>query len=118
MAWLVAGRARGQTKRVAYRAALLLLAAALIEVGRRRGTFASSSAGFSLLLGAIVLLVVVGQLYSVRFCPRCGRMVRNFRLAQCPRCAGPLPPHGFTEEPRRPPRDPTDPLGSRRRDAS
>ncbi len=117
VAWLVVGRARGQIKRVAYRVALLLFAAALIEGARRRGVFAHSSPGFALLLGAIVLLVVVGQLYSVRFCPRCGRMVRNFRLSQCPRCAGALPRHGFTQEPRKPPLDPTDPLGARRRGA-
>jgi hypothetical protein len=113
--WLAVGRASGQLKRVAYRVALLLFAAALIEGAHRRGVFARSSPGFVLLIGAIVLLVVVGQLYSVRFCSRCGRMMRNFRLSQCPRCGAALPRHGFTQEPRKPPLDPTDPLGSRRR---
>lgn len=101
--WLSRGRARGRAKRVAYRMAMLLLAAGLIESARRGGLFARSSWGFSLALGAMVLLVVVGQLYGVRFCSACGRMVRNFRPASCPRCGAALPRHGFTEAPRRTP---------------
>lgn len=101
--WLWRGRARGRTKRIAYRVALLLLAAGLIESARRGGLFARSSPGFALALGGMVLLVVVGQLYGVRFCTACGRMVRNFRPASCPRCAAALPRHGFTEAPRRSP---------------
>ena len=66
VAWLVVGRARGQLKRIAYRAALLLFAAALIEGARRRGVFAHSSPGFALLLGAIVLLVVTCLLWRVQ----------------------------------------------------
>lgn len=112
--WLARGRARGRTKRLAYRAAMLLIAAGLVESARRGGLFARSSAGFTLAIGAMVLLVVVGQLYGVRFCGACGRMVRDFRPAACPRCRAALPRHGFTEAPRRPPQDPTAPLGSRR----
>lgn len=109
--WLARGRAQGRRKRLAYRVAMLLLAAGLIESARRGGLFARSSLGFSLALGAMVLLVVVGQLYGVRFCNACGRMVRNFRPSTCPRCGAALPRHGFTEAPRRPPPDRADRSG-------
>jgi ribosomal protein S27AE len=45
--------------------------------------------------------VEVGYLYATRFCPRCGRMVRNLRPPTCPRCGALLPRHGMTLELRR-----------------
>ena len=112
--WLFLGRARGATKRLAWRLALFAVALGLVWQGRERGIFAHASAPFVLALGAAILLVIVGNLYSVRFCTRCGRMQRNFKVLKCARCGDPLPAHGFTERPRRPPLDPTDPLGRRK----
>lgn len=113
--WLWVGRARGGTKRVAYRIFLFMLATALVAAGRSQGLFARASLPFDLVLAALVILVVIGNLYSVRFCTRCGRMHRNFKLGVCLRCGVALPQHGFTEAPRRAPIDPTDPLGRKKR---
>jgi hypothetical protein len=112
--WLWVGRAPGPRKRLVFRFALLLLSAFLVWLGRTQGIFAQASPAFRLALGAIVLLVAIGNLYAVRFCSLCGRMVRNFKLLECPRCKQPLPRDGFTDQPRRPPIDPLDPLGRRR----
>ena len=108
--WLAFGRASGERKRFAWRLALLAVAGALVALGERRSIFERSSSGFAAALAGIVVLVVVGQLYSVRFCGGCGRMVRNFRRSACPRCGGTLPRHGFTRALRRPATDPVDPL--------
>jgi len=85
-----------------------------VAVGRSQGLFARASLPFDLALAITICLVVVGNLYSVRFCTRCGRMHRNFKAGVCARCGAVLPRHGFTEEPRRPPLDPLDPLGRKR----
>ena len=114
LAWLWVGRAPGVRKRVVFRFALVGLTAFLLWLGRSQGTFAQSTPAFTGVLGGIVLLVVIGNLYSVRFCTACGRMHRNFKTLVCARCAAVLPRHGFTDEPRRPPLDPLDPLGRRR----
>ena len=113
--WLWAGRATGQKKRAVFRFALLGLTAFLLWLGRSQGIFAQSTPAFTLALGAIVLLVVIGNLYAVRFCSACGRMHRNFKTVKCSRCFAVLPQHGLTQRPRRPPIDPLDPLGRRRR---
>jgi hypothetical protein len=113
--WLWLGRAHGSTKRVAWRIFLFMLATALVAVGRSQGLFSRASLPFDLALSATVILVVIGNLYSVRFCTRCGRMHRNFKLGVCARCGDALPQHGFTEAPRRAPIDPTDPLGRKKR---
>jgi hypothetical protein len=113
--WLWLGRARGGTKRAAWRLFLFALATALVAAGRSQGLFARASLPFDLALAAIVILVVIGNLYSVRFCTGCGRMHRNFKLGTCSRCGDALPQHGFTEAPRRAPIDPTDPLGRKKR---
>ena len=115
LAWLWGGRARGATKRVAFRLSLLGLAGLLVWLGRRGGVFARATPAFSLALGLTVLLVVVGNLYAVRFCGRCGRMHRNFKTPLCARCGFTLPQHGFTDRLRTPALDPTDPLGRKRR---
>ena len=114
LAWLWVGRAPGARKRVVFRFTLLALTAFLLWLGRSQGIFAQSTRAFTVALGAIVLLVVIGNLYAVRFCTQCGRMHRNFKALKCARCFAVLPQHGFTEEPRRPPLDPLDPLGRRR----
>jgi hypothetical protein len=113
LAWLWVGRAPGARKRVVFRFALLGLTAFLLWFGRSQGVFAQSTPAFTVALGAIVLLIAVGNLYSVRFCTSCGRMHRNFKTLKCARCFAVLPQHGFTEAPRRPPIDPLDPLGRR-----
>jgi hypothetical protein len=112
--WIWLGRARGSLKRIAYRALLFTLAAALVAAGRTQGLFARASIPFDLALAVIILLVVFGNLYAVRFCTACGRMHRNFKASVCARCGQPLPRHGFTEEPRRAPLNPIDPLGRKR----
>ena len=114
LAWLWVGRAPGQRKRAVFRIALLGLTAGLIALGRSRGIFAQATPAFTLALGLIMLLVAVGNLYSVRFCTACGRMQRNFKTLKCSRCGAVLPRHGLTEEPRRAPLDPTDPLGRKK----
>ena len=113
--WLLLGRARGATKRLAYRVFLFSLALGIVALGRAYGLFARASLPFDLALATTIILVVIGNLYAVRFCSRCGRMHRNFKATACSRCGDPLPRHGFTEEPRRAPLDPTDPLGRRKR---
>lgn len=115
LAWLWVGRAQGQRKRAVFRIALLGLTTGLLWLGRSSGVFAQATPAFTLALGVIMLLIAVGNLYSVRFCTACGRMHRNFKKLKCSRCGAVLPQHGLTEEPRRAPLDPTDPLGRRRR---
>jgi hypothetical protein len=101
--WFLArGRARGAVKRVLWRATLLLLACGLVLVGARRGLFTQTSVGFRFVLLAALLLVEVGYLYLIRFCPGCGLMVRNLRPPTCARCGGWLPIHGMTTRVRRP----------------
>ncbi len=112
--WLWLGRARGAIKRLAWRLSLFAVAIALVQAGRAHGIFQHASAPFALALGVTILLVIIGNLYAVRFCTRCGRMQRNFKLLKCVRCGDPLPAHGFTERPRRAPLDPTDPLGRKK----
>jgi apolipoprotein N-acyltransferase len=114
LAWLWVGRAPGARKRVAFRFALLGLTVFLLWLGRSQGIFAQSTPAFTVALGAIVALVMIGNLYAVRFCNACGRMHRNFKTLKCARCFAVLPRHGFTDEPRRPPLDPLDPLGRRK----
>ncbi|MBS2022745.1 MAG: hypothetical protein JST92_10065 [Deltaproteobacteria bacterium] len=113
-AWLWIGDARGEVKRLAFRVSMLLLAAGVLYAGRRAGIFALVSPGFAVLLGCIVLLVVVGNLFGVRFCDACGRMHRNLRDSVCRRCGLGLSQHGLTTRRKRPPLDPTDPLGKKR----
>jgi apolipoprotein N-acyltransferase len=114
LSWLWVGRATGARKRALFRLSLLGLVAFLLWLGRSQGVFAQSTTAFKLALGAIVLLVAIGNLYSVRFCTACGRMHRNFKTPQCARCNAVLPRHGLTEEPRKPALDPLDPLGRQR----
>jgi len=95
--WFLAlGRAPGGVKRLAFRITLLGVLAALLGAGVRRGVFARTSPGFQVLLLAALVAVELGYLYTTRFCPRCGRMVRNLRVAGCARCGAPLPRHGMT----------------------
>ena len=114
LAWLWVGRAPGLRKRLVFRFALLALAAFLVWLGRSSGVFTQASPAFSGALGLTVLLVVVGNLYAVRFCGACGRMHRNLKTSECARCGKVLPRHGLTGQARRAPLDPTDPLGRRR----
>jgi len=99
--FLARGRAPGAVKRLALRASLLFLASSCIAVASARGLFARSSPGFQAALGLALLLVVLGYLYTTRFCPSCGRMVRKSRVLDCPRCGARLPLHGMTARPRR-----------------
>lgn len=94
--FLVLGKAPGGVKRLAFRITLLVLLAALLAAGLRRGLFARTSPGFQLVLLLALVGVELGYLYTTRFCPRCGRMVRNLRPAACPRCGALLPRHGMT----------------------
>jgi len=101
--WFLArGKAPGGVKRLAFRATLLAVLAALLALASVRGVFARTSAGFQLVLLLALVAVELGYLYTTRFCPRCGRMVRNLRVAACPRCGAPLARHGMRSEPRRP----------------
>jgi hypothetical protein len=105
VAWLrllSRGRARGATKRALLRLTLLALAAGVLAVGAQRGLWTQTSLGFRFMLLAALLLVEVGYLYLIRFCPSCGRMVRNLRPPTCPRCGAWLPIHGLTSRVRRP----------------
>jgi hypothetical protein len=86
----------------------------LCAAGRAGGLFARATVPFDLALALILVLVVIGNLYAVRFCASCGRMHRNFKATVCVRCAAPLARHGFTDEPRRAPLDPIDPLGRKK----
>jgi hypothetical protein len=95
--WFLAlGKAPGGVKRLAFRVTLLALLGGLLAAGVRRGVFARTSPGFQLVLLVALIGVELGYLYTTRFCPRCGRMVRNLRPAACPRCAALLPRHGMT----------------------
>ncbi len=114
--FLARARARGDVKRLALRVTLLLVAAGLVFAANQRGLFARSSLGFRVALLLALLTVEVGYLYTTRFCPACGRMVRNLKPAQCPRCQAFLPRHGMTALLRRPDDDVRrDPLAPRRR---
>jgi hypothetical protein len=99
VAWLwflLLGKAPGGVKRLAFRFTLLGLLAALVAAGWRRGVFARTSPSFQVLLLVALVAVELGYLYTTRFCPRCGRMVRNLRVSACPRCAALLSRHGMT----------------------
>jgi len=115
--WFLArGRARGATKRLLLRVTLLAGAAGLLWMGAARGLFTQTSLGFRIVLLAALLLVEVGYLYLIRFCPSCGRMVRNLRPPTCPRCGAWMPIHGMTNRVRRPGDDrPWDPMEKRER---
>ena len=114
--FLALGRARGGIKRLALRATLLGIAAGLVFAANQRGLFARSTTGFQIALVLALLTVEIGYLYTTRFCPACGRMVRNLKPAQCPRCQSLLPRHGMTARLRRTGDDERwDPLHPRRR---
>ena len=101
--WFLArGRARGAVKRLALRVTLLALAGVLVGAAAERGLLSRTSLGFRLALLLAVLVVTVGYLYLTRFCPACGRMVRNLRIQTCGRCGAYLPLHGMTNRLRRP----------------
>jgi hypothetical protein len=103
--WFLAlGKAPGGVKRLAFRITLLALLGGLLAAGIRRGVFSRTSAGFQFLLLVALIGVELGYLYTTRFCPRCGRMVRNLRPAACPRCGALLPRHGMTKTLRAAPR--------------
>src|SRR5207237_9672067 len=68
----------------------------------RRGALARTSFGFLSSLTVAMAVVAVGYLYSIRFCDSCGRMVRNLKVAACPRCGAALTWHGMTNRLRRP----------------
>src|SRR5437870_3296594 len=94
--WFLAfGRARGAVKRLMLRGTLLALIGALVGLAKQRGLFVTSTVAFQLVMLLAVLTVVVAYLYLIRFCRNCGRMVRNLKTAQCPRCSAPLPRHGM-----------------------
>lgn len=117
--WFLArGKARGTVKRLALRGTLLVAAAALISIATSRGVFLRSTIGFRIALLLALLTVEIGYLYTIRFCVRCGRMVRSLKPALCPRCGEFLPRHGMTLALRRPGDDERwDPLAQRRRKA-
>ena len=101
--WFLArGKAPGAVKRLAFRATLLAVLAGLLALALVRGVFARTSACFQIVLLLALVGVELGYLYTTRFCPRCGLMVRNLKPAACPRCGAPLPRHGKTSELRRP----------------
>jgi hypothetical protein len=100
--WFLArARAPGGVKRVALRLTLLGLAVALAASAAERGLFSRASPGFRIALVLALVTVTVGYLYLTRFCEKCGRMVRNLKVAQCPRCGAPLGAHGMTTRPHR-----------------
>jgi hypothetical protein len=104
--WFLArGKASGATKRIAFRATLLVSLAGLLGLASSRGLFARVSTGFSAVLLFALVAVELGYLYTTRFCPRCGFMIRNLKIAACPRCNSALPRHGMTSELRRIPSD-------------
>src|SRR5712671_3533648 len=97
--WFLArGRARGSLKRFAFRVTLLAVLAGILAAASARGVFARTSPGFQIVLVLALAAVELGYLYTTRFCPRCGFMVRNLKLASCPRCGAQLPRHGMTSE--------------------
>jgi len=93
LAFLALGRTRGSIKRLAWRATLLLGAGAAFRWGSRHTA--------APVLAAVLGVIALSYLYAVRFCSSCGRMCRNFKLAECARCGSPLPQHGLTLRPRR-----------------
>lgn len=94
--WFLAlGRASGRVKRLLLRATLLGVVAALLLAGVQRGVLLRSSVGFRAAIAMAMAIVAVGYLYLIRFCASCGRMVRNLRVRDCPRCGAPLPNHGM-----------------------
>jgi hypothetical protein len=100
--WFLArARAPARVKRVAFRVTLLALLAALLAAAAQRGVFARVSIGFQVALLLALAGVELGYLYTTRFCPPCGFMVRNLKVAACPRCGAALPRHGMTSELRR-----------------
>jgi ribosomal protein S27AE len=110
--WFLArGKAAGAVKRLAFRATLLAALAGLVALASVRGVFARTSAGFQAILLLALVGVELGYLYTTRFCPRCGFMVRNLKAASCPRCGAQLPRHGMTSELRR--LQPTEPRRGR-----
>ena len=101
--WFLArGKAPGAVKPIAFRATLLAILAGLLALASVRGVFARTSAGFQIALLLALVAVELGYLYTTRFCPRCGYMVRNLKPADCPRCGAPLPRHGMTADLGRP----------------
>jgi hypothetical protein len=100
--FLTRGKAPGGAKRLAFRATLLAVLVGLLVLASSRGVFARASPGFQLVLLLALLAVELGYLYTTRFCPQCGIMVRNLKLAECPRCKALLPRHGMTSQLRRP----------------
>jgi hypothetical protein len=101
--WFLArGRTRGGIKRLALRLTLLALAGVLVAAAAERGLLSRASIGFRTALVLAVVVVTVGYLYLTRFCDSCGRMVRNLKPANCPRCGAFLPRHGMTARLRRP----------------
>jgi len=105
LAWLwflARGKAPGGAKRLAFRATLLAALLGLLVLASSRGLFARASPGFQLVLLLALVAVEMGYLYTTRFCPACGYMVRNLKLAQCPRCKALLPRHGMTSRLQRP----------------
>jgi hypothetical protein len=100
--WFLArGRASAAVKRIAFRVTLLAVLAALLVGASERGVFARVSPGFQLVLLLALAAVELGYLYTTRFCPSCGYMVRNLKPAACARCGAALPRHGMTSELRR-----------------
>jgi amino acid transporter len=106
--WIARGRAQGRTKRLAFRATLVALLAAVVAIASRYGVFARSTFGFRVALLLAICSVLLGYLYAVRFCPACGRMQRNLKPAACVGCGAPLPRHGMTARLRRAPTDAPD----------
>ena len=100
--WFLArGRARGSVKRIAFRITLLALLAALLAGAVQRGVLERVSAAFQVVLLLALAGVELGYLYTTRFCPACGYMVRNLKIAACPRCGAALARHGMTSALRR-----------------
>ncbi len=104
LAWLwflALGRSRGNVKRIGLRVTLLAVVAAMVAVAQQRGVFARASPGFQAALLLSLAIMAVGYLYLIRFCDVCGRMVRNLKVRECPRCGASLPWHGMTRRLRR-----------------
>jgi hypothetical protein len=99
--FLMRGRSRGTTKRLALRVTLFAIVGGLVATAERRGVFARASLGFKLALLLALLTVVVGYLYLIRFCDACGRMERDFKSIRCRRCQSLLPLNGMSSKLRR-----------------
>lgn len=106
LAWLAIGKAKGAVKRSVWRLALAAGVVGVVLGGRRSGIFAQVGGGGRFVLVATAGLLVLSYLYLIRFCPSCGKLHRDFKLASCARCGAPLPDHGLTSRPRRAPRPP------------